>query len=104
MLKCREIGIVDNAAVAVAVGSNCRTARKPGLTMKVYARTRIDRLSSLVEHIGNEVLPETECALYVHQDDDESNESPAILLNDNFLHVVEDGGGGGIRSCCPAIT
>ena len=43
----------------------------PELTMNVYAPARNERLASIVDLIGKEMLQETECALCVHSQDDE---------------------------------
>jgi len=67
-LRVSFITFIVDAGASVKEGQTLARHATPDLTMNVYARTNDERLAAIVEKVGNTVLPESECALCVHQE------------------------------------
>lgn len=84
------VTFIMDAGATVKEGQTLARHSTPELTMNVYARTRDERLSSLVDTIGNTVLVHRKRAICVHSDDDSEGEEDVIQLPDIHLGPFED--------------
>ena len=73
----------------------------PDLTINTYARTREDRLTKLTEEVGDRVLPNEKCAIYVPQERKGGSTPKSNSFDNNELELAGCNGGGGIRTPVP---
>ncbi len=92
------------ATLTVELGASVREVQglmrhsTPQLTMNVYAKTRSERLTALVDNVGNAIGFEKSRAISVQRAQDKGEGVPANHLDTNDLRDIKNGGGGGNRT------
>jgi len=66
--------------------------------MNVYGRAREDRLSQMVETVAKNLLPDENCVPSVYRKAVGAETESATPFINRELRLVENGGGGGIRT------
>jgi integrase len=95
------INFVIESGVTVKEAQELARHSTPDLTMNVYGRTREDRLSQAVEKVAaslQTISDDEECATYVQRQAVGAETESATPFINRELRLVENGGGGGIRT------
>jgi integrase len=100
-LRTTFVTLVAEAGANVKELQTMARHSTPELTANVYARTRNERLSELVEKIAENIVSTKKCATGVHLKYVESEVKTPKLLPNNDLCATNINGGGGIRTPVP---
>jgi integrase len=92
------ITFVIESGVTVKEAQTLARHSTPELTMNIYARVREERLTAAVERVADAMRPVAERAIYVQQGEEDKNREGATPFVNRELRLLENGGGGGIRT------
>ena len=84
------VTFIMDAGATVKEGQTLARHLTPGLTMNLYAKTRNERLSSLVDKIGSTVRVHGKRAKCVHSDEEDSESEDDIPMSTNNISPVVD--------------
>ena len=91
------ISFVIESGVTIKEAQVLARHKTPELTMNVYGRVRLERLSGAVERLGQTLSAHEKCVTYVHQDSRGGGDKSITILENNSLRRAENMPKGGFE-------